>query len=237
MSTSDAPAREQLAGERVPQPVRADRARCRRCRQARWTTSPTRSARIGRVGALTVKNTCRRRRAPAAQRQVAGQRLADVRGQRQPVVAARLAADHELAGAPVEVLELASGRPRSSADRAARAACMIAKSRWPTSRAAVAAVEQPLDVRGGHRGRRQGGETPPTDRRHRRSQRRRGEALQMQEPQDRPQLSHPPLGRPSRDTTALPQQEGVDIRPGQRRGREPLLHGACSCKNRRAVLP
>jgi hypothetical protein len=89
--------------------------------------------------------------------------------------------------------------------------------------AAVATVEQPLDLRGRHSGRRQRGQTPPTNWRHGRPQRQRCNALHIQEPQDRAQLSHPPLDRSSRDATALPQQERVNVHPAQRSGLEHLI--------------
>ena len=92
------------------------------------------------------------------------------------------------------------------------------------SDAAVAAVEQQLDIGGTHGGW-QRGQAPSTDRRHRRPELQPGETLQVQEPQDRAQLGHPPLGRPGRNPTALADQERVDVLPGQRRRIEDLPVG------------
>jgi hypothetical protein len=151
----------------------------------------------------------------AAAGQVSHQGLTDLRGQREPVVAASLAADDEFPGPPVHIVQLqardldrAQAQPRDQRhDREVADA---------NRAAAVTAVEHPLDVRGGHGGRRQGGQPPPTDWRHGRPERQRCDALQIQESQDRAELRHPPLGRPGRDATTLPQQEGVDVHPGQR---------------------
>ena len=130
-------------------------------------------------------------------------------------MAASLAADNEFPSPPVHIVQLqardldrAQAQPRDQRhDREVADA---------NRAAAVTAVEHPLDVGGGHGGRRQGSETPPTNWRHGRPERQRCDALQIQESQDRAQLRHPPLGRPGRDATTLPQQEGVDVHPGQR---------------------
>jgi hypothetical protein len=158
----------------------------------------------------------------AAARQVGRQSLTHVREQRQPVMAAPLTADDEFPAPPVHIAQL---QPRDLDRPQAQPRDQHHDREVPdTDRAAaITAVEQPLHVRRAHRGRRQRGQPPPTDRGHRRPERQRGEALQVQEPQDRAQLRHPSLGRPRRDATALPQQEHVDVHPGQRCGLEPLI--------------
>jgi hypothetical protein len=215
------PSPQQLTGQGVAQPVwphsREPRTRAGPLHDVTDQVRPDRSTR-GSTGEEHVAGSLRV--APA--RQVGHEGLTDLRRQRQPVLAPSLTAHDEFPRPPVHIPQLQTrdlDRPQTQprdqhhdrevpdADRAA----------------AVAAVEQPLDVRDRQRGRRQRGEPPSTHRRHRRPERQRGEAFHVQESQDRAQLSHPSLGRPRRDTAALAEQERVDIHPGQPGGLEPLL--------------
>ena len=136
---------------------------------------------------------------PSARRpalQIADDRLADIDRQRQPLVPAALAADDELAGAPVDVVELRARRPRR---RAAPAAPATAGSRsragrpsaadrsWPAA-APTAAGSSP---RGSERSRRSA--TAGTAH----SKRRRDQPRQMQVAQQRAQPATPaPSRRP-----------------------------------------
>ena len=74
-------------------------------RHARRTVEAPCPAAIGSNGALARRNTSRRSLVRPPALQIGGDRLADVGRQRQPVLAGALAAHHQLAGAPVDVIE------------------------------------------------------------------------------------------------------------------------------------
>ena len=186
-------------------------------RQARWTTSPTRSARIGPRGALRSGTPAGVGR--AARRQVAGQRLADVSGQRQPVLAAALP-------------RTASSPARQSRSSSSIRATSIERRPEPRDQQHDRVVRGPRGSTG---------RTSPAAARRRRAPSWPGsrcrasprpkvpsrpaslsESAQIEEPQQRPQLGDAALGRPSRDPAAFGQQESVDLATGHRSRPRPL---------------
>jgi hypothetical protein len=148
--------------------------------------------------------------------QIRAQRLADIVRQRQPVTAACLARDRDFAGPPVvDVAQLQPGDfDRAQAqpghqheDREVADAGRLVRSK-PSSSRCTSASETPTGIpvschpaAGGtaHRG----------------PQRRRGQALQVQESQQPPQLRHPALERAHADPLTFPQQEPDHVRRGQ----------------------
>jgi hypothetical protein len=97
--------------------------------------------------------------------QIADQRLAHIGRQRQPTLAAPLAAHDDLTGPPVEITQLEP----SDLNRAQPESCDQAQHREVADAnisGAVAMVQQRLDISSGHP-RRHTRQPPPTHRRHR----------------------------------------------------------------------
>jgi len=151
---------QQLARQRVPEPVRTqDRhgdASAGSLDDVTDQVSPDRSAR----GPQRQEQMAGSFRGPAVG-QVSDQGFTDSVRQRQPVLPTALAADDQLTGAPVHITELQAGHlDRAQAQpREQHHDCEVPAS---DSAAAVAAVQQPLDLGGRQRWWRQGGPPPAT---------------------------------------------------------------------------
>lgn len=186
---------QQLARQRVPEPVRTqDRhgdASAGSLDDVTDQVSPDRSAR----GPQRQEQMSGSFRGPAVG-QVNDQVFTDPVRQRQPVLPTALAADDQLTGAPIHIPELQAGHlDRAKAQpREQHHDCEVPAS---DSAAAVAALQQPLDLGGRQRWWRQGGQPPATHRRHGRTEPQRRDTLQVQESQHRAQLSDPPLADPT----------------------------------------
>ena len=145
--------------------------------------------------------------------QVRDDRLADILGQGQPLIAPALARDPELPGAPVDVLDpergdLAGTQPQPGEHHQHRVVPA------PASTSAIARVKQRLQLLRLKRAR-QPRQPPRRRRRHRVSQRAGDQTAEMQEPQQRPQAGHRHLRRPFRLPRAPGNDERHDVRRAQ----------------------
>ena len=159
--------------------------------------------------------------------QPAGDRLAGVLRQRQPVLPAGLAVHGELPGPPVDVAQaqrgdLAGAQPEPRQDGQDR------EVPAPGRASAIAAAEQPPDICGADRPG-QPGQRPAGDRRHRRQQAGPGQPFELQVAQERAQARADRLGFAHRSPLADRQDKA-----GHRRGsqavqlaRRPGLHVPC----------
>ena len=126
--------------------------------------------------------------------QISDDRRADVGGQRQPVAAAALAADRDLAAPPVDVVQAEPGDlpgPQAHPGQHQQDRPVPAPGRGGR----VAGVQHRLDLPGLQRPG-QPGERVPGRRRHRARQRDGQDAVDVQEAEQGPQRGHDPLGRP-----------------------------------------
>jgi hypothetical protein len=147
--------------------------------------------------------------------QISSQGLAHLDRQWQPVTTSCLAADHQLATAPVHVVQL-QARDLDRAQPEPRHQDHDREVAGSDRGGPVAAIQQRRDIRRGQR-RRYAGVVPAGDRRHRRRQRQRRQALQIQSPQQRTQLRNTALRRAHAAAGAFGKQEPAHLDAGQAR--------------------